>query len=160
MINLIKYYLPKDRHEVIAMGLSIVFFLVLFVLVTPVLQKVAIQNIPSSYYLTISEPVTVEKNNYKAGEQVKLIINQNSKITSNSYTVRELILYSEQGREIVIKSDNIVGVVRQGERSIEILFELPNDLKNGNYFIRGLLVFNVMSVEKNIDWISSGFNVD
>lgn len=157
--NLIKYYLPKNRIEVIAMVLSIFFFMFLFLIVTPIIQKYAIENMPSSYYLTISEPVSVDKEVYSQGESVVLTVNQSSKVTSDSYTVRELILYDTDGREIVLKSDNIVGIVKQGERSIVIIFDLPSDLKDNKYYIRGILVFHVRGIEKSVEWISSSFEV-
>ena len=159
LIKLIKYYLPKNRIEVIAMILSILFFMFLFLIVTPILQKFAIENMPSSYYLTISEPVSVDREVYQAGDKVVLTVNQTSKITSNSYTVRELVLYGVDGREVIVKSDSIVGIVKEGERSIMIMFDLPEDLSDNKYYIRGLLVFNVRGIEKNIEWISSSFEV-
>jgi len=41
-----------------------------------------------------------------------------------------------------------------------IVFELPEDLEDNKYYIRGLLVFKVRGVEKTIEWMSSSFIVE
>jgi hypothetical protein len=158
--ELIKYYLPSNRYEVIAMGISIAFFALLFIIVTPIIQEMIINAVPSSYYLSINEPVTTDSGSYKTGDNVVLSVKQTSKITSSSYTIRELVLYGIDGKEIILKSDDIVGIIKQGERSFVIVFELPEDLEDNKYYIRGLLVFKVRGVEKTIEWMSSSFIVE
>lgn len=115
----------------------------------------------NTQYLTITQPVSIDKKNYAPCEKVVLTTKLTSQVDLNARSLVQLILIKDDG------TNSGVGRILQGEvpilaRKEHIVsgaLQLPCDLSTGRYYWQGTATYSIRGYEKTYSFISDTFNV-
>lgn len=116
------------------------------------------QHLDRTIYYEVKEPVFTDKKEYQAGDTVYLLYQRTARVTSEGHAVLKLNLILD-GRKVPLTSSTRDLVVKEGTEMLQVPFELPENLRNGNYFIEAIVVIYSRDIEKTTQFRSEVFKV-
>lgn len=125
--------------------------------------------IPQTYYSYLDNTnyyqinnVSIDKEFYAPGDDVIVTISRTSLVNANATAVRELVLLQIEGEDQIF--DEVYRVIDQssidvGTQIIKVHFQLPQNLREGEYFWRGTIAFDVREREKTVSFTTPTFDI-
>lgn len=125
--------------------------------------------IPQTYYSFLDNTnyyqinnVTIDREVYAPGDEVVVTINRTSLVNANATSVRELVLLQIENESQIF--DEVYKTTTQtsltkGSEIIKVHFQLPETLKEGEYFWRGTIAFDVREREKTASFTTPTFDI-
>jgi len=137
---------------------EMLLFGILFAVIGYAVPRTYYQFFDKTDYYQIKTPIEVEQVAYKQGQAVKVYLVRNSMIDSQGTSIINLSLLKENSRERVSQQVKEVSMTK-GEGIIITSWELPCDIKPGQYFFEGNIKFKVREFEKYAPFYTVNFEV-
>jgi len=126
---------------------TMAIFGLLFAIVGYVLPPLATRILPGSFFISVEQPVEVNKPVYAACEPMQLIVYRRSIINATIDSTLELTLM-EDGAERDIAVRRKVANVDASKKKLTVDWQIPCDAPGGEYFITGIVSFRVNGQDK------------
>jgi len=131
---------------------------ILFLFIGWVVPDIYYKNFDKREYLTIEQPVLIDKHTYTACEVLTATIKRTSYIRGNAHAVVEIILVNADGNWVknTLSSQDFNIDVSTGQ-IIYVQFVLPCDLADGSYFLKAVISYKFKDIPKTYSWVSDSF---
>lgn len=138
-------------------------FMALFAILVPrMLLDVYFRFLDKTEYITITQPVSIDKKQYMPCETVILTTQVKSSIDTNVHSLTQLILIREDDSHFIASGSadaRDIPIRSSGPKVISGSITLPCNLGDGRYFWQGNASYTVRGYQKNTSFISDTFNV-
>ena len=136
----------------------IFFFALVFVVMGRFLPEIYYQNFDKTNYCSISNPVEIDKGEYKQGDTIIIKFDRVSLVNTNATIFIELILIDEENNFEVLSSTRPLSLNNDPQHEIiYTFFELTKEVPVGNYFLRGNLYFRSNNIDKSTQFYTNEF---
>lgn len=125
------------------------------------IPEVYFKFLDDTQYLTITQPISIDKKEYAPCEKTTLTTKMRAKVNVTVRSLTQLVLTNDKGDKFIVGDIfNAEAPIRaQEEHSISGKLPLPCDLEDGLYFWEGNATYYVRGYEKNLSFISDTFIV-
>jgi hypothetical protein len=136
-------------------------FAFVFSVVGHIVPNVYYQFIDDTQYLEISQPISTDRQTYRACDTTELTVQLDAKIDVSVETITQLVLV-KVGGEFVRVGEPIearIPIKAVDKHIVQGSLLLPCDIEAGNYYWQGIAIYKVREFTKELSFITETFEV-
>lgn len=137
---------------------SMAIFGLMFAVLGYVIPVAVYTVVPAKYFYDVKQPVSIDKQIYKACDPIKLELERSSRVDVQAESLLELTLIYEGGEQDIAQRKKNINL-SSGNTKIATEWKIPCNAPDGEYFISGIIHFKVQNAEKNYRFTTTNFNV-
>ena len=126
------------------------------------IPEIYFRHFDTRQYYQIENPITIHNKPAVACENVEVHLNRKSSITTDAVSIIQLNLVNTETKETtrVYNQMRNVAIKELNEfQSVELLWDLPCNLKSGKYYFDGVISYKVRDISKSTAFYSEMFDV-
>lgn len=154
--------------------ISVIVFAGLFAFIGQAVPRIYTEYFDKTEYIEFDLPVSVDPKEYSAGEPVNILTNSHVEKNLETSVALQLMKVNQGNPNALTEPDLVddVKIVEQAEvdrvifsqtddkgRIFTAELPLPSDLETGNYYIQGVIHYQVRGVEKEYYFYTQQFSI-
>lgn len=135
----------------------VVLFAVVFVLIGYLVPRIYYQFIDNRQYLTVVQPITYDKKEYKPCEVATAIIKYRATIDTPAEVRTKVYKVEDSGFKVISESRSETAIAKTPDDGAKILTEtrVPCTYGDGIYFYEAVVTYEIKGVKKSYSFIST-----
>lgn len=164
-IDIKRLFHPPFRSDMLhpTRLLYALIFATLFIVLGYFTPRFYEQYIDQTNYYTIKQPATVDQESYKQCDKIAVTAVRTSSFNMSVHSTVQLFLVNTNGqiyKGVVVYDGNvIVGISK--DVVIHLIYTVPCDIRDGQYYIKGIIVYPLPLIEKTRSyiWVTNSFTI-